>query len=208
MVGLPPFDPSVARGVGQCCKAPPPVTPVRCSNFRSGYNCPTAVIPDLGQLPDHGSAVPVSKDAWHVLQHDDAGSHVADDSERVRPEVPFVTGPKSGSGDAMGLTRESRSDDVHQSGQWSEIGASDVSDDGRPIEQTVTYPGLQDSLAVVIYFHVADAADAQTGEAQPQAEPLVAAEQGQVVQDFAIHDRPLRSASIRLAVRPVFSTSC
>ena len=77
---------------------PPPVSEVWRTGVGSGYNSPFRVIPDLGQLSDHGAAicfpsiVRSNKDAWDVLQDDESWSHLPNDSERVGPEVSIICG--------------------------------------------------------------------------------------------------------------------
>ena len=82
-------------GVGQ---EPPPVAEVWGACIGSGNNSPFRVIPDLGQLSDHGapicfpSIVRSNKDAWDVLQDDESWSHLPNDSEGIGPEVPVIIG--------------------------------------------------------------------------------------------------------------------
>jgi hypothetical protein len=83
------------------------------------------------------------------------------------------------------LARESASEDIHQSGHWSEIGASDVSDDGCPVKVSVPDSGLQDFLAVFVNFNVPHGSDWHPGQLQAQAEPFIAGEQAKMVQHHA-----------------------
>jgi hypothetical protein len=79
-------------------KEPPPVSEMGCASIGSGNNSPFRVIPDLGQLSDHGAAicfpsiVRSNKDAWHVLQDDESWSHLPNDSEGIGPQVPVIIG--------------------------------------------------------------------------------------------------------------------
>ena len=171
---------SVAPVIRDVGKTEPPPPEVGGANGRSRYAVPDSVITELGQLPDHGSAIPVSKEPWNVLQQRPSGSHVPNGSKGFRPEIAFISSAASESREAVGLAGESRSDEVHQSGQSSKIGASHVSDDGRPIQESVPDSGLYELLAVIVNLHVADGADGQAGQAQPQPEALVATEQAQV----------------------------
>ena len=90
------FFQSAAVGVRQ---EPPPVAEMGRSRIGSGNNSPFRVVPDLGQLSDHGAAicwpsiVRSNKDAWDVLQDDESGSHFPNDSERVGPEVAIIKKP-------------------------------------------------------------------------------------------------------------------
>ena len=94
---------SVASAVSGVRHKPPPLSEVWRSGFGSGYNSPLRVIPSLNQPCDHCSpiwwpSITSHKDAWHVLQHDEAWSHLANDSERIGPQVPVIIGPLAESG--------------------------------------------------------------------------------------------------------------
>ena len=184
--GPPSSGASIAIGVG---KAEPPPTKVWGANGRSRYAVPDAVITEGGQLPDHGSSVPVSKDAWNVLQQDPMGSHVPNGPNRRRPEIAFVSSPGPQPGGAVGLARESRSDEVHQSGQSSKIGAPHVPDDGRPVKESVPDSGLEHLLAVFVNLNVTYGLDGQPGQAKAQAEALVAGKQAEMGQHGPRHRR-------------------
>ena len=102
------------------------------SSIGSGNNSPFRVIPDLGQLSDHGAAicfpsiVRSNKDAWDVLQDDESWSHLPNDSERVGPEVPVIIGSLAESGVAMWLARESPSNNIHASTPGAPVKGSDI----------------------------------------------------------------------------------
>jgi hypothetical protein len=117
---------------------------------------PDTVIPDFGKLADHGSPIPVSKDAWNVLQQHPSGSHVPNASKGFRPEISGVDGSLLLPGGAMGLAREAASDAIHQSGHWSEITLGDVSDDWCWVEVAIVHPLLQDCLTVRVLFNITD----------------------------------------------------
>ena len=139
------FFQSAAVGVRQ---EPPPGSFMRRSSVGSGYNSPLRVIPDLGQLSDHGAAicwpsiVRSNKDAWDVLQDDESWSHLPNDSERIGPEVPVIVGTLAESGVAMRLTREASSENIHRSTPGLAVKFSDVpSPDWSVIEVAVFDPG-------------------------------------------------------------------
>jgi len=84
-------------------KEPPPIPEMWGACVGSGYNSPFRVIPDLGQLSDHGApiwwpSITSHKDTWHVLQNDEAGSHLPNDSEGIGPEVSVIIGALAESG--------------------------------------------------------------------------------------------------------------
>ena len=78
-------------------KEPPPVAEVWGTRVGSGYNSPDCVIPDLGQLSDHGApiwwpSITSHKDAWDVLQDDESWSHLPNDSEGVGKKISIICG--------------------------------------------------------------------------------------------------------------------
>jgi hypothetical protein len=129
---------------------------VRGTHGRSRYATPEAVIPCFGKLPDHGSSIPVSKDAWDVLQQDEAGSHLPNDSKGVGPEITFITFSPALSGDGVGLARESSRNEVHQASALPTVEGRYIGPDGGVVEQPVSDSGLDDLLAVFIFLHVSD----------------------------------------------------
>ena len=54
------------------------------------------------------------------------------------------------------------------------------------VQNSVGHPDLQDPLAVVVNLQVAHRADGQASQAQAEAEPFVAREEGQVVEHYPV----------------------
>jgi len=109
---------STAVGVGNNPEAVPLVIG---ANGRRRYAVPPMTIPALGQLSEYGSKVRVSKETWNVLQEDESGLHLANDSNGGGPPVSRVVGTTSHSGDTERLARESRSNDIHDSTPGSTV---------------------------------------------------------------------------------------
>jgi len=137
--------------IGVYSEHPPPFSFMRGTNGHSRYAVPETIIPDFGQLPDHGSSVSgVSKDAWNVLQQDVSWSHVPNDSKGVRPEIAFVRLATALSGNGVGLAGEASSEDIHASTPRLSIKGSGVVPDGSVIKVSVCNSGL-DKLLTVYY---------------------------------------------------------
>jgi hypothetical protein len=163
-------------------KEPPPVSEVWRSSIGSGYNSPDRVIPDLGQLSDHGAPIwwPSSishKDAWDVLQDDEFWSHLPNDAECIGPEVPVIIGALAESGVAMWLTREASTENIHDSTPGSSVKTFDVVPDGSVIEVAVFDPGLDDPLAVFVPFDVAYGTGGASRQSEAETEATVPGEQ-------------------------------
>jgi hypothetical protein len=171
---------SIACGLGH---QPPPVAEVGRSSIGSGYNSPFRVIPDFGQLSDHGAAIwwpsiTSHKDAWHVLQDDEFWSHLPNDAECIGPEVPVIIGAPAESGVAMWLTREASTENIHRSTPGSSVETFDVVPDGSVVEVAVSDTGLDDLLAVFVPLDVADGPGGESRQSEAETEATVPAEEG------------------------------
>lgn len=75
--------------------------------------------PERGKIADAGVESSGSNEAWDVLKVDEAGSNLANNAGNVGPYPSVVVEALAGSGGAVWLARESRSDDVHHSTKLS-----------------------------------------------------------------------------------------
>jgi hypothetical protein len=119
LVGLqrppPPFSrPSAATGVGS--NGENPVTAVRGADGGSRYAVPRHVIPERGQVADHGSPdrSPMnSEDRGHVLHQHESGPKLANDSLELGPQRSLRVSETSPlPGGRCSLTREAAGDAV------------------------------------------------------------------------------------------------
>ena len=74
---------------------------------------PFRIVPCFGQVAEYSAKVPVSKEAWDVLQQRESGSYRANDSDGLRPEVPLVSLSAMASSNRERLTGEPRHDEVN-----------------------------------------------------------------------------------------------
>ena len=119
--------PSLAFSVGQ---DPKPFTPMPCTTFGRRDNAPFRIEPNLGQRSKDFAEIVMGQKVWDVLQERESGSHLANDSDGVRPKVSFVIASAIFSGTGERLARESRSDDIHESTPWTTIEGAGIVPDG------------------------------------------------------------------------------
>jgi len=102
-----------------------------------------------------------SKEPWHVLQVDEAGSYSAKHVEGGGPHVPLVVGSGLLSSDAERLAGEAGRNDVNQASISSGVPitdeCADIAVDGGLVEVPVSDAGGEDTLCVVVPLDVSDA---------------------------------------------------
>jgi len=109
---------------------------MRCASVLRGYSVPSTVIPERGQLSDHGSSVGwpsifwSNKQTWDIFQIDSSRLYFANDSERIGEEVSIVAGSAQFSGLTIRLARWAGRDDIHASTPGESIELSDIVPDG------------------------------------------------------------------------------
>lgn len=113
---------------------------------------PLRIEPARGQVSEYGSKVPVSKEAWNVLQQDESGSHLANDPGGVGPHVPRVVLSESLAGDGEGRTGETRADDVDPPSPGGAVEVPDVGEDRERAcsQESVALASAEDVPAVGI----------------------------------------------------------
>jgi len=114
------------------------------------------------KITEDGAEVAKPSKPWHVLQEREARLHLANDADRIGPEVTLVVLVASCSCDGEWLAREARRDEIHASSPWSPVEGGDVVPDRGVIEISLGDPSHEDALAVGVSLDVAD--DAMTEE--------------------------------------------
>ncbi len=107
-------EPLLSPAVGVGSKDEESLPEMWCTDLGRREHTPFRIEPERGQVSEYLSAIP-SKQVWDVLQKDEPGSYVANDACDIGPSVPIVVGPELFSGRAERLTREARSDAIHDS---------------------------------------------------------------------------------------------
>lgn len=166
-VARPPFVPKLLVGVGQCLTAvarpsplfalaplrllfpqtvgvghkPKPVALMWGANVGSSQHCPSAVIPERGQVTEHSSESP-SNEGWAVFHEDEAGSNVAHDARHVGPHAGALSvdaGALSGNADV--LAREAARNHVNNAAPWSSVKGANVIPNREGREKAVILSG-------------------------------------------------------------------
>jgi len=150
---------SVAHGVGT--HKPEPVSFVRRSNVGSSQHCPSAVIPERGQVTEDSSESP-SKEGWAVLHEDEPGSNVAHDARHVCPHAGSLTvdaGALSGHADV--LAREAARNHVNNAAPWSSVKGANVIPNREGREKAVILSGGKYACGVGFPFNGANGAPSE-----------------------------------------------
>ena len=106
-VGLRPPPPKV--GVGQNEDSP---SAMRRSHLVRGQHAPLRIEPQAGQVPEN-SPEPLSDEPRDVLQEHERRFHLANDPNDFWPEPALVCDTTAPAGEGPGLTREARSEAIH-----------------------------------------------------------------------------------------------
>jgi hypothetical protein len=127
---------SRAHGVGQNSEHEPSVSPVRCTNVRrSDAERWLDSVAQILQVSS-GSSKSVHDD---VLEEDEGGPTLADDSRDVGPDPSLVGFAELLSGETERLAWESRSDEIHSSTPRSSVERAEVTPDRTRIQPPFTH---------------------------------------------------------------------
>jgi hypothetical protein len=166
---LKPED-ALASGVGQNEN---PFAELGGADLGRAVHAPFRIEPERGQIPEYISQEPVSKEAWHVLQEDERGSHVANDPREGRPEPPRIVSPLSFSGDGGGLTRETRHDEIHEPTPSLAVEGFEIVPDRRWIQGLFFHPCHEEGCAVAIPLDTHHSASVGNGDPGGEIESAV-----------------------------------
>ena len=101
---------------------------------------PLRIEPCFGKLPEYGSEVRVSKETWDVLKQCESRSHLANDSNGLRPEVALVVFASLLSSDGERLAGKARADDIDAAPPLSPVEGTNVRPDGELIQTPISLP--------------------------------------------------------------------
>jgi hypothetical protein len=136
---------------------------VRRSDLGCRYNLPLRIEPALGQISEDDSEISSGHKPWDVFQESVAWSHLANDADRLRPEIAIVAPSELPAGLRERLAREACSDDIHEATPLSPVEGSDVVPDREQVQHAVSLPAQEHLSAVRLFFH--------GGNATPSEEP-------------------------------------
>jgi hypothetical protein len=126
------------------------------------------------QVEAHASKVSpglVERSNADVFQENESWVAFADDAGNCGPEVSFVVFVALFSRDGEGLTRESRSDEIHDSTPWSRLECSEVSVDRSRVKSPLFHASCQDRGCIGFPLHIADDSRGGHGKLDPEVEP-------------------------------------
>ncbi|MEK7424206.1 MAG: hypothetical protein AAB131_10240 [Actinomycetota bacterium] len=99
---------------------------------------------------------PGTAEARHVFQEDVVGSHVANGSENIWPEVAIVGGASTSACNGERLARKARNHDVHRASPCSTVEGPQVVPDWGVVEKAFGDAALEDLDTCRLVLDVAD----------------------------------------------------
>jgi hypothetical protein len=135
---------------------PEAVPLVERTDISSSQHCPSAVIPESGQVTEDDSEPP-SNESWAVLHEDEAGSNLANDARHFRPEAGTLTtdaGPFARNADV--LAWEAARNHVNTSAPRVSVKGPNVIPNREGREKSVVLPGGKNACCVGFSLDGAD----------------------------------------------------
>jgi hypothetical protein len=126
---------------------------VRCADVGRRKQIPLRIEPERGQVSDNGIE-PSPNKSGDVLQEHEPGLHSAKNGSDGGPDPPIVGFPELLSGHAERLTRESRSDDIHESTPLAAIEGREIVPDRSRIQVRRFHPIHEDGRRVGVPLDV------------------------------------------------------
>jgi hypothetical protein len=135
---------------------PESVALMRRSNVGSSQHCPSAVIPERGQVTEDNSKSS-SNECWTVFHEDVFGSNLANDPRHVPPHSAALSGDACAfPGDADVLARKAARYDINNSRPWSSVKGLNVIPNRERREKAVILSGGKYASCVRFPFDCAD----------------------------------------------------
>ena len=150
--------PTESLTVGVGTKDEHPRAEMRGAQLSRLEQIPLRIEPVFGQGPQN-VLEPSAGELGHVLQEDEAGSNLANDSCDRRPEPAIIGDASAAAGGRPGLARESGSDDAHTSKQRSTIEAFQARENRRCIQPPFLDASSQYLGRICLSLDVADRAN-------------------------------------------------
>ncbi len=114
-------------------KMSPSLAEVRRPDLGRAEQTPLRIEPERGKV-DEDVGEPKANVARDVLEEDERGSALVDDPSHFGPEVALVAFAEALAGDAEGLARVARSDEIHDSTPRAAIEGSQIVGDRRAMD--------------------------------------------------------------------------
>lgn len=195
------FPSSLATGMPHICvntgnrlegQEPESLPLVGCANGGCGEQTPLRIEPEVGKiLEDVGK--PSDSLPWvesgDVLQEDVRRCHVSDDSCDLRPEPTVVVNSTSPASRRPGLTREPRTDEIHDTAPLMASEGREIVPDGRSIQGLVFHPRHESGRCVGVPLNVSHGSGMETKEVERKGEPAVTGAQFEDMEGTYSHTR-------------------
>lgn len=102
--------------------------------------------------------------AGDIFEKDPSGSAFSDNPGNMGPEVAGGGFALAGTGEAEGLTRIARTQDIHAAPPWSSVKTGEVIPEGGGVKAAVMDAGGKDTERRRVLFNVADCAEGRLGK--------------------------------------------
>jgi len=140
---------------------PESVALVRRSNIGSSQHCPSAVIPERGQVTEDNSKSP-SKESWTVFHEHESGSNFANDARHVGPHAgAFAADACALPGNADVLAGEAARNHVNNSAPRSSVKGANVIPNREGREKAVILSLGKNACGVGLPLNSADSAPSE-----------------------------------------------
>lgn len=142
---------------------------MRRSNIGRPYKAPLRIEPEVGKVSEN-SVESQPKVACDILQEDEAGSHLANDSQDLRPEVALVLLSSPLPRNRERLARVSGSDDIHAATPLAAVEGSQIRVNRRVVKRPFVHASRQDLADRVLPLHETDRSSAWKRQSDSEIE--------------------------------------
>lgn len=142
---------------------------VRRAHLGRGEQTPLRIEPELGKVAKH-LGEPKAKVPGDVLKEDERGAALVDDASHLGPQVALVALSELLAGDAEGLARVARNDEINAATPLSAAEGAEIVGDRSAIQLRRFHPGHEDGRGEGFPLDVAHGA-ALGGQSDTEREP-------------------------------------
>jgi hypothetical protein len=132
-----PYSDAVGVGSGVGSEQVETIARVRGADGCRRDTVPFRIPPALRQVPEdflEGAAGADAEQAGHVLDEQPSSAELARDAPDVGPQPSIIVGAEPSAGDAGGLARESRSDEIHEAAPRAAVEGFQIVPDRRELQ--------------------------------------------------------------------------
>jgi hypothetical protein len=150
------------------------------------HDAPFRIEPQRGQVSENSSK-PSTNEHWGVFHEDEAGSNLANDPSKFRPEaraLPLDPGSLSGCADV--LARETSRNDINKAAPWSSVKTAHVRPNRERVEHSIVLSLRQNLCGVGITLNGAHGSPSE--EVASENASTSACEKSQLIQFISVLD--------------------